>query len=136
MTSHCKTGTTPFASSFLLLAVMAGVLHIDLFETETLSGHKDPGIPYRLELVLHGEDASQFAFLCPSEDIGFDDVADDDVLPSQFLPTYSVTDLQVRQIGQVNTRSFYPSFDHSRSFNISHQNSDEDEAFVLPLHVA
>jgi hypothetical protein len=137
MHAHFKTDTTSFANSFLLLAMVAGVLNIDLLAHDAVSGYNDHEVRYRIELVLNAEGPSQSPVLFNPEGIPGNDVAADCILPSCSHVTCFATALFVIQnTGQVSTRSFYSSHDHSRSFNIPHQNSDEDEALILPADVA
>jgi hypothetical protein len=138
MRTHFKTDTTSFANSFLLLVMLGGVLNIDLFERDAVSGYHDHKVLYRIELVFNVErsDATS-TFLSISEDIPGNEFAKDRILPSHFYATCFGTALFVIQnTGQGNTRPFYSSHNHTRLFNIPHQNSDEDEAFLLPADVA
>jgi len=138
MRTHFKTDTTSFANSFLLLVMVAGVLNIDLFERDAVSGYHDHQVLYRIELVLNAERSdTRSPLLSISEDIPGNDVVKDRILPSHFYASCFGTALFVVQYtGQVNTRPFYCSHNHTRLFNIPHQNSDEDEAFILPVDVA
>jgi hypothetical protein len=138
MRTHFKIDTTSFTNSFLLLAIVAGVLNIDLFERDAGSGYNDHQVLYRLELVFNTERSdTRFSVLSVSGDISGNDVAEDRILPIHFYATCFGTAFFVTQNpGQVNTRPFYSSYNHTRSFNIPHQNSDEDEAFILPVDVA
>jgi len=134
MRTHLKTDTTSFSNSFLLLVMVAGVL---IFESDAVSGYNDHRVLYRIELVFNAESPSQSPDLSFSEVIQGNDAVEDRILPSHFYATCFGTDLFVTQnTGQVNTRPFYSSHNHTRSFNIPHQNSDEDEAFILPVDVA
>jgi hypothetical protein len=137
MRTHFKTDSTSFANSFLLLVMVAGVLNIDRFESDVVSGYHNHRVVYRIELVFNAERSdTKSPVLSISEDIPGNDVVKD-ILPSHFYATCFGTALFVIQnTGQVNTRSFYSSHNHTRLFNIPHQNSDEDEAFILPVNVA
>lgn len=136
--THFKTDSTSFANSFLLLVMVAGVLNIDLFEGDAVSGYNDHKFLYRIELVFNAERSdARSPVLSVSEDISDNDVVEGRILPSHFCATYFGTALFVIQnTGQVNTRPFYSSHNHIRPFNIPHQNSDEDEALILPFDVA
>lgn len=138
MRTHFKTDTTSFTNSFLLLVMVAGVLNIDLFERDAVSGHTGHKVFYRIEFVFNTERSdvgSPVLFI--SEDLAGNDVAEDRILPSHFYATCFGTALSFMQnTGQVNTRPSYSSYSHTRSFNIPHQNSDEEEALILPVDVA
>jgi len=138
MRTHFKTDTTSFANSFLLLVMVAGMLNIELFESDAVSGYHDHKVLYCIELVFNAERSdTRSPVLSISEDIPGNDVVKDRILPSHFYATCFGTALFVIQnTGQVNTRPFYSSHNHTRLFNIPHQNSDEDEAFILPVDVA
>ncbi|MEX2232839.1 MAG: hypothetical protein WD824_11800 [Cyclobacteriaceae bacterium] len=137
MTTHFKTDTTSFANSFLLLLMIAGVLNLDLFESDAVSGYNDHRVLYRIELVFNAESPLQSPVLFISEDIPCNDVGEDRILPSHFHATCFGAALFVTQnIGVVNTQPFYSSHDHTSPFNIPHQNSDEDDAFILSPDVA
>ncbi|MEX1241748.1 MAG: hypothetical protein WEB30_18645 [Cyclobacteriaceae bacterium] len=132
-----KTDTTSFANSFLLLVMVAGVLNIDLFESDAVSGYNDHKVFYRIELVFNAEYPSLSPVLSIYEDIPGNDAVEDSILPSHSYATCFGTALFVIQYtGQVNTRPIYSSHNHTSSFNIPHQNSDEDEAFIFPADVA
>ena len=135
--THFKTDKTSLANSFLLLVMVAGVLNIDLFECDTVSYCNDRKVLYRIELVFSAEYLSQSSVLSISEDLSGNDVVEDYISPSHFCVTCFGTPLFVIQnAGPVNTRPLYSSHSHTRLFNIPHQNSDEDEAFILPVDVA
>jgi hypothetical protein len=137
MRTHFKTDRTSFASSFLLLAVVTGALNIDLFGGDTASGHHDHKILYRIELVLNAEFHSIFPVLSVSKDLQGNGTAAGRSLPSHFyIPCSGAALCTVQNTGQVNTRPLYSSLNHTRAFNIPHQNSDEDEALILPVGAA
>lgn len=138
MRTHVKTDKTSFANSFLLLVVIAGVLSLDLFGSDAVSGYHDHKVLHYIELVFNVERSdtgpSVFSIF---EDISGNDVAKDYILPLHFYTAYFGNVLFVIQkTGQVNTRPFYSFHNHIRLFNIPHQNSDEDEAFILQVDVA
>jgi hypothetical protein len=136
MRTHLKIDTTSLANSFLLLVMAAGALNIDLFGGEAASGYDDRNVPYRIELVFTA--ASQPPVLSISEYVRDHDVVEDSIiLPSHFFETYLSTALFViHDNGEVDSKPFYSSHTYARLFNIPHQNSDEDEAFILPIDVA
>jgi hypothetical protein len=138
MRRHFKTDTTSLANSFLLLAMIAGVLNIDSFESDPVSSHNYGKVLYRIELVFSTERSdTKSLVLSISEDIPRRDVAEDYTLPSHFYATYfGVTLFVIPNTGRVKTRPAYSSHNHTTSFNIPHQNSDEDEVFILPVDVA
>jgi hypothetical protein len=136
MKAHFKTDTTPFTNSLLLLVMVAGVLNIDLFESDAVSGYNNHKGLYRIEVVFNAEHPIPSAILSVSRDTPVNDVVKDCVVPRQFYPAYFGTALSVIQNkGQVKTRRFHFSH-HTSSFNIPHQNSDEDDAFILSVDVA
>lgn len=137
MRPHFRTDTTSFANSLLLLVVVAGVLNIDLFELDAVSGYNDHRVLYHIEVVFNSEPSSQSPVLSISEDIPGSDVVEARILPSHFYAIcFGTTLFVIQNPGQVNIRPIYSSYNHTRSFNIPHQNSDEDEAFILPVDVA
>lgn len=132
---HVTTDGISFAHSFLLLVMVTGVLGIDLFEGDAVSRQIDHRAFCRIELVFNSAHASQSHIFPLSNVPG--DVVEDRTLPSPFYATCFGTDLSARpNTGQVNIRPFYSSHDHTRSFNIPHQNSDEDDAFIRLVDVA
>jgi hypothetical protein len=136
MKAHFKTDTIPFTNSLLLLVMVAGVLNIDRFEGDAVSGYNDHKALYRIELVFNAQDPLPSAILSAYEDTPGSEVVKDCILPRQFYPAYLGTTLSVVQsTGQVKTRLSHSSH-HASSFNIPHQNSDEDDAFILPVDVA
>jgi hypothetical protein len=137
MRTHFKTDPTSFANSFLLLVMATGVLNIDLSKHDTASGHNEHRVLYRIELVFNAGYSSQSPVLSISEYISGNDIAKDRNLPSHFYATWFGTALvETQNTGQVNTHPFYSLHNHTVSFNIPHQNSDEDEAFILPVDAA
>lgn len=139
MSTHTnfRTDTTSCANSFLLLVMVASVLNIYLFESDAVSGYSDHKILYRLELVFNAESALQSPALSIFEEIPGNDLVEDRILPSHFYATWFGPALLVIQSnGHVNSRPFYPSHYYTTLFNVPHQNSDEDEAFILPVDVA
>jgi hypothetical protein len=136
MKAHLKTNTTSLTNSLLLLAMVAGVLNIDLFEGDAVSGLHNHKALYRIELVFNEDYSSQSALLSVYEDTSVSEVVKDYILPRQFYHTRAGAALPVIQsTGQVKTRPFHFSH-HTGSCNIPHQNSDEDDAFILPAGVA
>ena len=137
MRTHFKTDTTSFANSFLLLVMVAGVLNIDLLERGAVSGYSDQKVLYRIELVFNAERSdTKSPVLSSSEDIQGNDVVKDRILPSFFATCFGTALFVIQNTGEINSRPLYSSQNHTRSFNIPHQNSDEDEAFILPIDVA
>ncbi|HEY9488797.1 MAG TPA: hypothetical protein VIQ51_10710 [Chryseosolibacter sp.] len=135
--THLKSDTTSFASNFLLLVMVAGVLTIDLFESDAVADYSYHRALYGIELVFNAKSPSQSRVFSIFDDVHGNDVVEGRTLPSYFFATHFGTALLIIQsTGQVNTRPFYSSHNHTRSFNIPHQNSDEDEAIILPVDVA
>ena len=135
MPKHVRTDTPSFAHSFLLLVMVTGVLGIDLFEGDAVSRYIDHRVLCRIELLFNSDYTSPY-HVFPLSNVP-DDVLEHHAPPPQFHATGFGTDLSAGpSIGQVNIRPFYSSCDHTRSFNIPHQNSDEDDAFILPVDVA
>lgn len=136
MRPQFKTDTTSIANSLLLLVVVAGVLNIDLFELDGVCGYNNHQV-YRIEIVFNSEPSSQSPVVSISEGIPDSDVVEDCILPSHFYATcFGTTLFVIQNPGHVNIRPIYSSHSHTRSFNIPHQNSDEDEAFISPVDVA
>jgi hypothetical protein len=137
MRTHSKTDTISFANSFLLLVMVAGVLNIDLFGTDAVSGCHYKAL-YRTELVYNTQRSDTSPpLLYISEDIPKNNVVKDRILPSHFYATCFGTALFVIQnTGTVNNRPFYSSHEHTRFLTIPHQNLDEDEAFIFSVDVA
>lgn len=136
MHTHVKTGTTSFANSFLLLVVFAGILNVALPESDIVSGHGDHRILYRIELAFDAGNRSVFPVLSISEVIPGNDAAAC-VFRSHFRSTRSgVSSLIIQDTGPVNSRPFYGPHNHARAFNIPHQNSGEDDAFIFRVDVA
>ena len=132
---HVTTDRISFAHSFLLLVIATGVLGIDQFVGDAVSRQIDHRAFCRIELVFNSAYTSQYPVFPIYNVPG--DVVEDRTVPSPFYATCFGTDLSARPgTGQVNIRPFYSSYDHTRSFNIPHQNSDEDDAFILPVDVA
>ena len=137
MRRHFTTDTTSLANGFLMLVMVVGMLNIELFESDGVTGYNDHRVLYHTELVFSAESPLQSPVLFISEDVSDDDDAEDHILSSHFHRTFFGTALVLMQNpGEVNTRPFYSSHNHTRSSNIPHQNSDEDEAFILPVDVA
>ena len=137
MHRHLKSDTTSLATGFLLLVMVVSVLTIDLYEVDAMSGYDCHRALYRMELVFNAEFPSQPPVLSISEDIPGNDLVKDCILRSHFYATDFGTALFVIQsTGQVNIRPFYSSHNPTTSFNVPHQNSDEDEVFILPVDVA
>jgi hypothetical protein len=129
-----KTGTTSFANSFLLLVMVAGVLDIDLFES--VSGYHHKILP-RVELVFSSKrSGTGFPLLSISEYVPGNDAVKECILPlHRYASYFGAAFFFVQNSGQVSTRPFYSSHNHASLSNIPHQNSDEDEAFILPVDV-
>jgi hypothetical protein len=106
--------------------MVAGVLDID-------SGYHDDKVLQGIEILFQAarQDA-QSAVIATGEEIpGNADVKD---RPADFYEARSGAVLfSLQTTGRVNTRGFCSSPIETASFNILHQNSDEDEAFVYPL---
>jgi hypothetical protein len=133
---HFRTDTTSVANSFLMLVMVAGVLNIDLFESDVVNGDHDHRVHYRIELVFNTEPPAQFPGLSISQDIPGNDVVDR-ILPSHyFTECFGTTLFVIQKTDQASTTPIYSSHYHTSSFNIPHQNSDEDEAFIFPADVA
>lgn len=136
MHTRVKTGITSFANSFLLLVVVAGILDVDLPVSDIVSHHSDRKILYRIELAFDVPGRSVVPVLSISEVIPGNDGAAC-IFNAHFRSTrVRVSSLIIHNIGPVNSRPFYASHSHSRLFNIPHQNSGEDDAFILPVDVA
>jgi hypothetical protein len=138
MRTHFKTDTTSFANSFLLLVMVAGVLNIDLFESDAATVYDHHKVLYRIELVFNAErSGTRSPVLSISQDLSGNDIAEGRILLSHFYTTCFATALfLIQNTGQVSTRPAYSSHNHTTSFNIPHQNSDDEEAFILPVDVA
>jgi hypothetical protein len=138
MRTHFKTDTTSFASCFLLLVMVAGVLNIDQFESGAATAYDHHKVLYRIELVFNAERAdTRPPVLSISQDLSGNDVAEDRIFLSHFYTTCFGTALfSIPNTGRIKTRPAYSSHNHTTSFNIPHQNSDEDEVFILPVGVA
>lgn len=136
MQMHAKTGTTSIVNRLLLLVVVAGILNVDLPERSTASDHGDHKILHRIALVLDAARPSFFPVLFISKAIPGNNTAAC-VFGSNFRSTcLDISLLVLQDTGTVNNRPFYVSHNHTRLFNIPHQNSDEDNVFILPLGVA
>jgi hypothetical protein len=113
MRERLKTETISWANGFLLLTTVAAVLNIDLFGLEAASGNRDPQVNYRIELVFNAKESdARSTVLSITEHIYSDAVPD------------------------ANVRPFYSSCGYTTFFNIPHQNSDEEDAFILQVDVA
>ena len=135
--THIKTDMASLPSSFLLLVMVAGVLNMDLFAGDGISGYKGHNVRVLVELVLKENDFLQSPVLSISRNITGSDVVEDPILLSHFQATcFGATFFITQNIGHVNTRPLYCSGNYTRSSNIPHQNSDEDEAFILSPDVA
>jgi hypothetical protein len=137
MHTHFRTDTISFANSFLLPILVAGVLSFDLFEGDVVSDYNGNGVLYPIELVFNAEYPSQSHALSVSDDIPDVDVVESDIIPSLFYAAcFGSTLFAPQNTGQLNTRQVYSSYSHTTSFNIPHQNSDEDEPLILRVDVA
>ena len=137
MRTHFTTDTTSFANGFLMLVMVVGMLNIELFESDGVSGYNDHRVLYPIELVLNADAPSQSPVLSISEDVRDNEDVEDRILSSHFHTRLFGTAIVLMQNpGEVNTRPIYFSHNHARSSNIPHQNSDEDEVFILPVDVA
>lgn len=129
MQTHAQPNTSSFASRFLLLMMVAGVMDID-------SGYHDYKVLHRIEVLFQAaRHVAQSPVIAITEGIPGNAGAKD--RPIDFYegcPGAVLFSLQ--NTGRVNPRGFYSVHVETASFNIPHQNSDEDEAFVLPLDVA
>ena len=136
MRTHVRTDSTSFANSILLLAMVAGVLSLDLFEGEAVSGYNGHRTLCPTELVLDAEFPLPCYDLYVSHDVPDVDVVEKGV-PSQFYVACLCCAISVAQnTGQITTGPFYSSSSRTTPFNIPHQNSDEDEPFILSADVA
>lgn len=137
MRAHFKTGTGSFANSFLLLVIVTGVLHVDLFENDAVAGYKEPGALFPIELVFDSTYPAQSSVASVCKDVPAKDVVKDRSASPHFFTAYipypAVSIL--KKTGQAGVRSFRFSV-HAHSFNTPHQNSDEDEAYALPVDAA
>jgi hypothetical protein len=132
--THFKADATSVANGFLLLAMVAGVLNIHSFERDSVSAYSDHRVLYRIELVFNVKrPGTQSTVLPVSECISGNEIGESRV--SLSYPT-SFTLFSKQNIGQVSARPLYSSHDHTRLFNIPHQNSDEDEVFISGFDVA
>lgn len=135
--THIKTDMASLPSSFLLLVMVAGVLNMDLFAGDGIPGYKGYNVRVLVELVLKENDFLPSPVLSISRNITGSDVVEDRILLSHFQETcFGATFFVTQNIGHVNTRPLYRSGNNTRSSNIPHQNSDEDEAFILSPDVA
>ena len=121
--THSQSNTTSFTSRLLLLIMVAGVLDID-------SGYHDDKVLQGIEILFQAarQDA-QSPVIAIAEGIpGNADVKD---RPADFYEARAGSVLfSLQNTGRVNTRGFYSSHIETGAFNIPHQNSDEDDAFV------
>jgi hypothetical protein len=134
MQTHPQPTTAPFASSFLLLLMVAGVMDID-------SVYHDYKIFHRIEVLFRAARPDTQSPVISAADIsvaeGIPGNTDAKDLPSYFYRGLPDVVLFSRQnTGRVNTRGFYFSHIETASFNTPHQNSDEEEPFVYPPDVA
>jgi hypothetical protein len=134
MQTHPQSTTAPFASSFLLLLMVAGVMDID-------SGYHDHKIFHRIEVLFRAARPDIQLPVVSAADIsvaeGIPGNTDTKDLPSYFCggcPDGVLFPLQ--NTGRVNSRGFYFSHIETASFNTPHQNSDEEEPSVYPPDVA
>lgn len=131
--THNKRDKASFAGSFLLLVVVAGLLNLDLFAGDGVSGYNGNSVRALVEIVFNKSDLLQSPFLSISKAIPGSDVAKDRILSSHSYATWTFV---IQDACQPNIRPIYSSHNYSGSFNIPHQNSDEDELFMFPLDVA
>lgn len=126
--------TTPFASSFLLLLMVAGVMDID-------SVYHDHKIFHRIEVLFRAARPDTQSPVISAADIsaaeGMPRNTDAKDLRSYFYRGYPEAVLfSLQNAGRVNARGFYFTHIETASFNIPHQNSDEEEPFVYLPDVA
>jgi hypothetical protein len=129
MQPHSQSNATSFTSRFLLLLMVAGLVDID-------ASYHQYKVLDRIEILFHAARLDvQSSVIAITEGIpGYAAVKD---RPADFYEGHAVAALfSLQNTGRVNTRGFYSSHIDAGSFNIPHQNSDEDEAFVSPLGVA
>jgi hypothetical protein len=138
MRERLKTETISWANGFLLLTTVVAVLNIDLFGLEAASGNRDPQFNYRIELVFDAKESDAIsAALSITENIYSDAVPEACViLPYFYRPRFVATLSAIHINGQANVRPFYSSCGYTTFFNIPHQNSDEEDAFILQVDVA
>ena len=137
MHTYIKTGTTSFANGFLLLVAVSGLLNVDLLECHPVSGHGDHNVPDRVALAFDAANRSVFPVLFISKVIPANDASEACIFRSHLRSTrLGVSSLAIQNTGPVNSRPLYTSHSHTRLFNIPHLNSDEDDAFVLPVDAA
>lgn len=135
--THIETDAASFASSFLLLVMVAGVLNLDLFASDGVSGYNGHSVRVLVELVLNENDFLQSPVLSISKNIPGSDVVEDRILPSHFYATcFGTASFVIQNTRQANIRPIYSSHNYSSLFNVPHQNSDEDELFIFPVDVA
>jgi hypothetical protein len=125
MQTRSQPNTASFTSRFFLLLMVAGVVDID-------SGYDDHKIFHRIEILFQ---AARFDTQSPVVAIaeGISGYTDAKKRPADFYECRpGVVLFSLQNAGRVNTRGFYSSHIETASFNIPHQNSDEDDAFVYP----
>ena len=134
---HFQTDTTSFTSFFLVVVTVCGVLNLDLFESDGISGDNHRKLLYRIELVFNVEHGSQSHVLSISRRLPENNPVEGYIRGSNFFATYFDSGLfAIQNTSKVNSRPVYSSHNHTTSFNIPHQNADEDEALIFPLDVA
>lgn len=123
MQTRPQPNTISFASRLVLLVMVAGVIDFD-------SGNPDHRAHHRIEILLQAaRPDTQSPGVAISEEVP--GIADAKDRSAYFYVEQRAPALFTQQhTGQVNTRGFYSSRIETASFNIPHQNSDDEEAFV------
>lgn len=137
MSTRFKTNSTSLANSLFLLALVAGILHFELSGDEAAS-QGDQKVLHTIELVFRSAPPSGCQVLFVSKEVqDNDESADSRALSSSpYGLTFSGAFSAPPKTGQVCNRPFSSSRNFSISFNVPHQNSDEDELSILPVDVA
>jgi hypothetical protein len=135
MNLHSKIGRNFLLHSFFLLVIVAGLQGTGLFDEDVITYYNGNGVTYPTELVL-GETSKKLSAASI-----FDKVIDRQHVIWTVIDQHFDSGTLLAAIGFVkdagykrrpynsDLRSFYP-------FNITHQNSDEDEAPFLSSAIA
>lgn len=133
MNLQLKRNTPSLASHFLLLAIVAGVMHIDLFESDIIPAHSDPDTLYHTELYddkAHISTSTIFYLIEEIQGNGVEANRTHSTLSPYYVSSLAII-LRVKdKSGENNTATDHFSCDHFRLFNIPHQNADEDESLA------
>lgn len=125
MQTYPQSSATSFTSRFLLLLMVVGVADID-------ASYHHYKVLDRIEILFQAARLDvQSSGIAITE--GIPEYAAVKDRPADFYEGRPGAVLfSLLNTGRVNTRGFYHSHVDAGSFNIPHQNSDEDEAFVSP----